>query len=106
MTAYFRTIEPRRGRVFAELKIKHLSAFPVPRDVVESDGCDAINQMGRERIQLAKQVAKASNSSPRSRLMIRLDQRIECEVRRLLGVEAEMDFESSLTHEVDQCPRQ
>ena len=24
MTGYFRTIEPRRGRVFAELKIKHL----------------------------------------------------------------------------------
>ena len=30
MTWYFRTIEPRQGRVFAELKIKHLEVFPLP----------------------------------------------------------------------------
>ncbi|HVS52850.1 MAG TPA: TaqI-like C-terminal specificity domain-containing protein [Opitutaceae bacterium] len=30
MTWYFRAIEPRKGRVFAELKIKHLESFPVP----------------------------------------------------------------------------
>lgn len=30
MTWLFRTIEPRKGRVFAEIKIKHLEAFPVP----------------------------------------------------------------------------
>lgn len=32
MTEHFRTVEPRRGRAFAELKIKHLVGFPVPDD--------------------------------------------------------------------------
>jgi SAM-dependent methyltransferase len=46
MTAYFRTIEPRRGRVFAELKIKHLRTFPLP---AELETCHALNRLGQER---------------------------------------------------------
>ncbi len=30
MTWYFRTIQPRTGRLFAELKIQHLEGFPLP----------------------------------------------------------------------------
>ena len=30
MTWYFRTVQPRTGRLFAELKIQHLAEFPVP----------------------------------------------------------------------------
>lgn len=30
ITWYFRTIQPRPGRLFAELEIEHLSAFPLP----------------------------------------------------------------------------
>jgi hypothetical protein len=30
MTWYFRTIVPRVGRAFAELKIQHLAQFPLP----------------------------------------------------------------------------
>ncbi|HUH04940.1 MAG TPA: N-6 DNA methylase [Kofleriaceae bacterium] len=30
MTRYFRTVQPRTGRLFAELKINHLAAFPLP----------------------------------------------------------------------------
>ena len=30
ITWYFRAVQPRVGRLFAELKIKHLSAFPLP----------------------------------------------------------------------------
>jgi hypothetical protein len=47
MTTYFRLIEPRRGRVFAELKIKHLSAFPLPHQVLEKHGCRRLNDLGR-----------------------------------------------------------
>jgi hypothetical protein len=33
LTWYFRTVQPRAGRVFPELKINHLLSFPVARDV-------------------------------------------------------------------------
>ena len=49
MTWYFRAIEPRQGRAFAELKIKHLSAFPLPARVCEPDGCQGLNQLGARR---------------------------------------------------------
>ena len=42
MTWYFRAIEPRRGRAFAELKIKHLRTFPLP-----AQGCDRLDALGR-----------------------------------------------------------
>jgi SAM-dependent methyltransferase len=44
MTWYFRAVEPRQGRAFAELKIKHLSAFPLP-----AADCQALNELGAER---------------------------------------------------------
>ncbi len=50
MTWYFRAIEPRRGRAFAELKIKHLVTFPVPSDAV---ACNRLNALGAERARLA-----------------------------------------------------
>jgi hypothetical protein len=49
MTEYFRIIEPRRGRVFAELKIKHLVDFPLPRAVREAEGCRHLNELGARR---------------------------------------------------------
>jgi hypothetical protein len=45
LTWYFRAVEPRHGRVFAELKIKHLGAFPLPLGT----GCRRLNQLGKER---------------------------------------------------------
>lgn len=45
MTAYFRTIEPRRGRAFAELKIKHLRTFPLP-----ATDCNRLNDLGKRRV--------------------------------------------------------
>jgi len=54
MTWYFRTIEPRQGRVFAELKIKHLQAFPLPPKIVGRNGCERINRLGRNRTELAE----------------------------------------------------
>ena len=53
MTWYFRTIEPREGRAFAEIKIKHLKEIPLP---LLNDGApidelrlDRLNLLGRER---------------------------------------------------------
>jgi len=70
MTWYFRAVEPRQGRAFAELKIKHLRDFPLPRQILELGGCDVLNQLGAQRIENPD-----------------LDQRIDDEVRRLFGVE-------------------
>src|SRR5262249_20106684 len=49
MTWYFRTIEPRQGKAFAELKIKHLVTFPLPLQMLEEDGCVLLNALGAER---------------------------------------------------------
>ncbi len=53
MTWYFRTIEPRKGRVFAELKIKHLDVFPLPAAVASAGGCDELARLGAERARVA-----------------------------------------------------
>jgi hypothetical protein len=45
MTWYFRAIEPRQGRAFAELKIKHLTVFPLPEGVAAA----RLNDLGRRR---------------------------------------------------------
>jgi hypothetical protein len=50
MTWFFRTIEPRRGRMFAELKIKHLRTFPLPVEALTPGGCDRLNRLGVRRI--------------------------------------------------------
>jgi len=44
MTWYFRAIEPRKGRAFAELKIKHLTTFPLP-----TTGAERLNTLGKQR---------------------------------------------------------
>ena len=49
MTWYFRTIEPRKGRAFAELKIKHLSVFPLPDATARPDACAALERLGAAR---------------------------------------------------------
>lgn len=45
ITWYFRTVEPRTGRPFAELKIKHLVDFPIP-EVCEAEVCARLDQLG------------------------------------------------------------
>jgi predicted RNA methylase len=55
MTWYFRTIEPRKGRIFAELKIKHLSAFPLPAVAASAStvACAELGRLGAERARVA-----------------------------------------------------
>ncbi len=56
ITWYFRTIEPREGRVFAEVKIKHLEEFPLPLlddgSAVHQEGLKRLNRLGRDRFEL------------------------------------------------------
>jgi type I restriction-modification system DNA methylase subunit len=59
MTWYFRTIEPRQGRVFAELKIKHLSTFPLPPVSGIIDACRELNEFGVLRTKLAHAMANS-----------------------------------------------
>jgi hypothetical protein len=53
MTWYFRTIEPRKGRIFAELKIKHLDVFPLPVAATSPGACAELDRLGAERAQVA-----------------------------------------------------
>ncbi len=87
MTWYFRAIEPRRGRVFAELKIKHLAAFPLPQAVVEADGCRELNELGRERAAIAAKTARVRTPHEVEKLKrsaAACDAAIDAAVRRLL----------------------
>jgi hypothetical protein len=68
MTWYFRVVEPRQGRAFAELKIKHLRSFPVPG---QAAGCRRLNDLGAKR-----------------RHDETIDDVIEAEVLHLFGLEA------------------
>ncbi len=86
MTWFFRTIEPRRGRVFAELKIKHLTTFPLPFD---AQVCQDLNRFGAERTALAAKLARAS--TPKDAAVLErtghyLDSRIEELVRGFFGI--------------------
>ncbi len=81
MTWFFRTIEPRRGRVFAELKIKHLSIFPLPRASAE------LNRLGRRRTEMAREAAGASGEAQAmyQDATGKLDVQVEENVRRLFA---------------------
>jgi hypothetical protein len=68
MTWYFRTIEPRQGRVFAELKIKHLRVFPVPDADSGCSDCPELNRIGKLRSALAQQLAAAKTAHEKTML--------------------------------------
>jgi hypothetical protein len=89
MTWYFRTIEPRRGRVFAELKIKHLTAFPLPVAILQPEGCKALNDLGAQRAGVATElvdVATPHDYTVLQRQASYLESTIEGLVRDLFGL--------------------
>jgi hypothetical protein len=89
MTWYFRTIEPRCGRAFAELKIKHLAMFPLPPAIQEAGLCRRINRLGALRARLARRVlhpTEAANLSAPPTQVHDLDGRINALVFRLYDV--------------------
>jgi hypothetical protein len=93
MTWYFRCIEPRQGRVFAELKIKHLSVFPLPSAVCQANACNELNSLGHERMAAAGRLG--SNLSPAQveahrRHIHTLNELINQCVLLLMGLNAEL----------------
>lgn len=92
MTWYFRCIEPRKGRVFAELKIKHLNVFPLPNAVRESSACNELNALGRERMVEAANLAgdlSPYQSEAHKRTVQRIDELIDQCVLSLIGLNAD-----------------
>ena len=94
MTWYFRTIEPREGRVFAELKIKHLEQFPLPLSNDGSpsneNGLNRLNILGRERNKLANVSLQTSDPTAKyeyGQKIDDLDREIDSLSQQLLSIE-------------------
>ncbi len=94
MTWYFRTIEPRKGRVFAELKIKHLQQLPLPLlndgTPVYEDGLNRLNYVGRERIERATIAQRGENPNAKRRQDQKnedIDSEIDLLIQELLSME-------------------
>lgn len=64
-TWYFRTIEPREGRAFAEIKIKHLEVLPLPVSLLSGPAAESLAAMAKERYDLALAQYEASSSPTR-----------------------------------------
>ncbi|MGH9509775.1 MAG: TaqI-like C-terminal specificity domain-containing protein, partial [Terriglobales bacterium] len=89
MTWFFRTIEPRKGRMFAEVKIKHLRTFPLPCPAGRRAEYKELSELGKHRAKLAQESLK--NKSPESIIPLRrqmdyLDGEIEKVVLKALNV--------------------
>ena len=90
ITWYFRTIEPRQGRVFAELKIKHISTFSLPATILKAGSCDELNQLGAMRKKIATD--KESTKTPDAALRLQrkcdiLDNKIDSLVLKMLSID-------------------
>jgi len=89
MTWYFRLIHPREGRVFAEVKIKHLKEFPLPECALKESGCDVLNDLGFQRSVLAHQQkthAMAEQCDKLRETGRQLDKRIETTILESFGL--------------------
>jgi hypothetical protein len=72
ITWFFRCIEPRRGRPFAELKIKHLRRFPIPGGTTEPALVRRLNTLGAARAELARRQRRTRRSPQRVALTTEL----------------------------------
>jgi len=109
MTWYFRAIEPRRGRVFAELKIKHLTAFPLPSAILEAEGSMALNELGAQRADLAAELVEVG--TPHAAMILQrqassLDSTMEALVCGLFGLPASFDNGSAIEEAPNSCQNQ
>ncbi len=68
ITWFFRCIEPRRGRAFAELKIKHLRRFPVPAGSADPERVQRLNNLGMRRARLAQEHRRIRDEVARAAL--------------------------------------
>jgi hypothetical protein len=103
MTWYFRAIEPRKGRVFAELKIKHLQSFPVPTALLGSQGDAELRTLSSKRAACARKLGEPL--SPHAKTILdrqrnTLDDAINNRVLVLFGLTSD-----DLADEVTLTPR-
>jgi len=108
MTWYFRTIEPRQGRVFAELKIKHLRDFPLPSAKQDTTAASKLSDLGAARALWAERLATAT--TPHAREVARrtadsLDREIDALVCGLVNVKASILYEDYINHVQTQDER-
>jgi hypothetical protein len=69
ITDYFRTVEPREGRAFAEVKIKHLVRIPLPASVATGGtSISRLNSLGAKRREAGRDATDAT---------VKLDDEIE-----------------------------
>ena len=94
MTWYFRAIEPREGRTFAEIKIKHLEDMPLPllndRAPIDEHRLGCLNHLGRVRSGLSANVLDPTNSATKpvyNDNIEELDREIDLISRELLSIE-------------------
>ena len=85
ISSYFQAVEPREGRVFAEVKIKHLSHFPIPVATKSKNGCNSLNRLGAIRAKLASKEGTSDDADLVAQVE-EVDLDIECEVARLFGL--------------------
>jgi hypothetical protein len=94
MTWFFRAIEPRHGRVFAELKIKHLKTFPLPSLIRDGKGCAGINRLGAARSKLATELVRSSNQQNKAvaqRRIENVDRKVNALACQLLDFPQDFD---------------
>ena len=101
MTWYFRAVEPRQGRVFAELKIKHLITFPLPGVVLQPEACRVLNELGDQRTSLACRLAAAA--APQEQIFLQraireMDARVQKAVQTLFELPDEIAQMTGKTH--------
>ncbi len=95
MTWYFRTVEPRQGRVFAELKIKHIKDFPLPYEISKFKGCQLLNELGAERRKLAGLLLNAQTASEHYHLKAKckiIDNKIDKIILQFFGLSPNQIF--------------
>jgi hypothetical protein len=93
ITWYFRTIEPRKGRVFAELKIKHLRVFPLPLAVGASNACVELNRLGEQRREIEDRLAACAQMPHERNELGRVRDRLDEEINRRVVAEFRLDEE-------------
>ena len=90
MTWFFRTIEPRKGRMFAEVKIKDLLTFPLPCSDARKVEYNKLCELSKHRSILAQELLKCK--TPECLVSFRrqvdyLDAEIEMVVLKALDVD-------------------
>jgi len=88
-TWYFTAIQPRRGKLFAEIKINHLSQIPIHKDLNKSK----LEKLVDSQLVLNEQIKKSSENSNEWKKIkdeiARTDKKIDEEIYKLYGLTEE-----------------